>query len=421
MSGKRSHSAYAQRQNSRARQRVDASQKELFDQAELRQAERMIHHVKNQSRKAPGHSQNTRTKGRKAARKTEMRSLMRFFMAFALIALALSSVVLLLVRTGQEQKMGAVIPQTLYPEPPLQKALSLQEYLKDPVEGYRLFTIRAGSSASEIAMMLYSEGLLAQGLEAEELIDLLIDSGIDRHLVSGDYLLPQGVTLEQAALALSRGYGSIALLNIYPGMTMSQIDAMLVSRALAEPGDFTEAAAEQTDARGLPFTEGYLLAGTYLVPVSPASARHLAQAMTDSMQSFLSSRELPLPADQLVRIASMIQKETSDPSQMGLIASIIANRLEARMPLGIDATTRYETDNWDGPITKSDLRSDSPYNTRISPGLPPSGICSPGLEALSAVLSQTRSPYYYYLHDAKGQIHPAETYQEHLENVQRYL
>lgn len=421
MSGKRSHSAYAQHQNSRARTRVDASQKELFDQADLKQSERVIHHVKNQSRKKPAHSQKKRPRGRKAILQAERRSLLRFLIAFLLILVALILVVILIKGAEPDTPIGSLGSRPLFEEPPLQRAMSLQEYLKDPLDGYRLFTIRPGSSASAISELLYTEGLLSEGLGPQELIDLLVSSGLDRQLVSGDYLLPQGLSLEQAALALSRGYGSIALLNIYPGMTLSQVDSLLDSRGVAEPGRFLAAAAQQTEERGLPFTEGYLLAGHYLVPVSTFSSTLLAQAMVDSMQSFLSSGELSLPADQLVRIASMIQKETSDPSQMGLIASIIGNRLDSNMPLGIDATTRYETANWDGPIMKSDLRSDSPYNTRINPGLPPTGICCPGLQALSAVLSNTTSPYFYYLHDAQGQIHPAKTYQEHLENIERYL
>ena len=81
----------------------------------------------------------------------------------------------------------------------------------------------------------------------------------------------------------------------------------------------------------------------------------------------------------VLTIASMIDKEVQVPSERPLVAAVIYNRLHRGMPLGIDATTRFEFHNYTGEITESQLKSPSPYNTRINAGLPPTPIGNPGL------------------------------------------
>ena len=117
----------------------------------------------------------------------------------------------------------------------------------------------------------------------------------------------------------------------------------------------------------------------------------------------------------------MIQREAGSAEEMPMIAGIIWRRLELGMPLGIDATTRYELDNWSSPILWEDLQRMTPYNTRRSPGLPPTGISNPGIQALHAALHPQSSSYLYYLHDPAGTIHYAETYSEHQNHIERYL
>lgn len=106
---------------------------------------------------------------------------------------------------------------------------------------------------------------------------------------------------------------------------------------------------------------------------------------------------------------------------MPIISSVIANRIDQGMPLGIDATTRYESGDWSGPITLEQLQADTPYNTRRRPGLPPTGISNPGRDALAAAALPAQTSFLYYLHDRDGIMHPSETYAEHLDLVQQYL
>ena len=86
----------------------------------------------------------------------------------------------------------------------------------------------------------------------------------------------------------------------------------------------------------------------------------------------------------VVIIASMIEREVLVPKERPLVAAVIYNRLSQGMPLGIDATLRYDLDNFDEPLTESDLATDSPYNTRLVTGLPPTPIANPGLDSLKA-------------------------------------
>jgi peptidoglycan lytic transglycosylase G len=112
------------------------------------------------------------------------------------------------------------------------------------------------------------------------------------------------------------------------------------------------------------------------------------------------------PFDVLI-IASMIEKETAVPRERRLVAAVIYNRLHNRMPLGIDATIRYGLDiPGTESLTKDALRSDSPYNTRLRPGLPPTPIANPGLASLRAAANPARNvDYLYYVRKPDSLAH----------------
>jgi uncharacterized YceG family protein len=102
------------------------------------------------------------------------------------------------------------------------------------------------------------------------------------------------------------------------------------------------------------------------------------------------------PYDVLI-IASLVERETAAPRERKLIASVIYNRLRAGTPLGIDATTRFQFNKWSGALTKSELASPSPYNTRNHTGLPPGPIGNPGLASMQAAAAPARSSFMFYV------------------------
>ncbi len=174
--------------------------------------------------------------------------------------------------------------------------------------------------------------------------------------------------------------------------------------------------------------EGYLFPDTYLLNLD-YSGEEVAKRMMDQFNEkvanlFLKAEELDIRNDTLIVMASLVQREAASEEEMPLIAGIIWNRWLKDMYFEIDATVQYalgEPGNWWPLITLEDYKVDSPYNTYLHQGRPPAPICNPGLAAIEAVVFPEETDYLYYLHDENGKIHPALTYEEHLENVDKYL
>jgi len=103
-----------------------------------------------------------------------------------------------------------------------------------------------------------------------------------------------------------------------------------------------------------------------------------------------------------------------------LISGVLWKRIANGVQLAADATTVYMKQSKE-PLTYMDLRSTSPYNTRLAKGLPPSPISNPGMQAIRAALTPKETRYWYYLHDHNGEIHFAETEREHDQNKRLYL
>ena len=99
----------------------------------------------------------------------------------------------------------------------------------------------------------------------------------------------------------------------------------------------------------------------------------------------------------MLTIASMIERETAVPRERRLIAGVIYNRLKQGIPLGIDATTRYDENNWTRPLTKVELARNSPFNTRLHKGLPPTPIGNPGLASIQAAARPAKTSALFYV------------------------
>jgi UPF0755 protein len=109
------------------------------------------------------------------------------------------------------------------------------------------------------------------------------------------------------------------------------------------------------------------------------------------------ARSKNLNTHDVVTIASMVEEEAQLDEERDLIAAVIYNRLREGIPLGIDATVRFATGNFEEPLTESELAVDSPYNTRLNSGLPPGPISSPGLASIEAAARPARVDYLYYV------------------------
>lgn len=202
------------------------------------------------------------------------------------------------------------------------------------------------------------------------------------------------------------------------GYTMRQIFKKLDAEGVCDYDELMDAAANSTfnysflegtekgDANRL---EGFLFPDTYEfyegMPAATAINKLLEvfhYKLTAEMLEW--QEESGYTMREIVTIASMIEKEAANDTEQYTIASVIYNRLKKDWPLQIDSTTLYEYPDHEGAPTAEMLAKDSPYNTRISKGLPPSPICSPGITSIRAALQPSSTNYMYYaLNTATGQ------------------
>jgi len=129
---------------------------------------------------------------------------------------------------------------------------------------------------------------------------------------------------------------------------------------------------------------------------------------------------------EILILASILEREANSPESMGIVSGILQNRLAINMPLQADATIEYVLETPLGELPPGQLAAelrelDSPYNSYLNLGLPPTPIGNPGLTAIKAVLNPVETDYFYYVTDADGAFYYAETYDQHLQNIERYL
>ena len=129
-----------------------------------------------------------------------------------------------------------------------------------------------------------------------------------------------------------------------------------------------------------------------------------------------------LTAQEIMSLASLIERETAVADERPLVASVIYNRLDQGMPLQIDAAIVYARGGGSDPVTYDDLEIDSPYNIYKNTGLTPGPICSPSVSSIEAALNPADTSYLYYVlsPEGDGTHNFSETYDEFLKNSEAY-
>lgn len=187
---------------------------------------------------------------------------------------------------------------------------------------------------------------------------------------------------------------------------------------------------------------GYLFPDTYFIATttSPQDLINIQkQHFNDQTKDLFSSYAGELTENEIVIMASIVEREALSTDDKNLIAGILVKRYLQGWPLDADATTQYgianstsfpacldyagceSVDFWPKNLTESQLKSSNPYNTRGVLGLPPTPISNPSLSSIEAVINPKESPYYFYLHDLSGNTYFAVTDEEHVANIQKYL
>lgn len=251
-------------------------------------------------------------------------------------------------------------------------------------------------------------------------------SHADKKVTPGTYELKSSFDYRALIQSMRAGSGAAVTIDVtFPeGFTMEQIFRRLEENEVCSYDDLMEAAAnykynysflegmEPGDPTRL---EGFLFPDTYqfYVGMQASSAinkflENFHYLQTADMLKQASDRGLTMR--QVVIIASMIEKEAAvdlekHVDDRAMIASVIMNRLKAGMPLGIDATILYVFPDHEGAPTGEMLAYDSPYNTRMYAGLPPTPICNPSLASIKAALNPESTNYYYYALNLETGMH----------------
>jgi UPF0755 protein len=283
--------------------------------------------------------------------------------------------------------------------------------------------IKRGASLQQISELLFEKNLIRDAWVFELFAKW---NRLSTKFQAGEFIIQKNLTFSEIAEILQHGKGKEIKITIPEGYTIDQIDEMLSKKSLIKSGEFKKCTNLCNFSFSIASLEGYLYPSTYYVNPEDFSVRSFIIRLyrtfrqeIASLQSSLQDSQRTL--DEIVIMASMIEREAFDSPEMPIISGILWKRLDESIPLGVDATTRYELNNWKRPLYTQDFEKDSPYNTRRRQGLPPTAISNPSIESLRAALAPTETEYYYYLHDSKGQIRYARNLNEHVKNKEKYL
>ena len=270
--------------------------------------------------------------------------------------------------------------------------------------------ITPGASVRQIGDLLERKGVI----EDARFFELNATLSLRRNtLRTGRYLLRANMTNGAAIEALQQGpkVRVVKTFKVAIPEGLSRREAAPVVRAGGVEGSYMKASGSRAAivrARrlGLPrsrrTTEGFLFPATYDLKVGASTRTLVAKQLTAFGDNFAKvgmrrARQRGMSRYDVVVIASMIERETPSDRERPLVASVIYNRLRQGIPLYIDATIRYRENNWSRPLRKSELQRDTPYNTRLHRGLPPTPIGSPGLASLRAAAHPARTRYLFYV------------------------
>jgi UPF0755 protein len=287
-----------------------------------------------------------------------------------------------------------------------------------------IYEIKPGAPLHQIARELEQRGLLSRYIYWIILARL---QGKARSIKAGEYHLQGPLMPQQLLDELVAGKTRQFSLTLVEGWTFRQVMAALaqhpqIKHTLGKAGDVMA-------QLGMPGVnpEGWFFPDTYQFPRGTTDIDFLRRSydlMKKRLYTIWTTRNAGLPlktAYQALIMASIVEKETALPKERPMIAAVLLSRLKKDMRLQTDPTVVYGLgDSYDGDIRTRDLRLDTPYNTYIRKGLPPTPIAMPGRAALEAVVHPTPSNALYFVATKNGGHHFSASYAEHRKAVIKY-
>lgn len=247
-------------------------------------------------------------------------------------------------------------------------------------------------------------------------------TGGDRNIKPGTYLLRHGTPWKDIISALHGGHGLVNTITIPEGYTLSQI-APLLAKTLKVPVDSVQSAVRDTSLLARldipnPTLEGYLFPDTYAFPLGTTARQAVHEMVYDFERRWkpdwdTKASALKINRNDLVTMASIVEREARVPEERPVIAAVYYNRLKRGMLLQADPTVQYALGHHVGRVLYRDLEVKSPYNTYIHKGLPPGPVAAPGVASLAAAANPANVPYLYFVASPDGHHEFRMTLQEH--------
>jgi peptidoglycan lytic transglycosylase G len=280
---------------------------------------------------------------------------------------------------------------------------ALFQPFKGDGEGQVVVNVPEGATGGEIADILTENDVVSNGSLFQIRLRL---AGKEGDVQAGRYVLAANMSYGAAIDELTSSGGKVTL-TLPEGLPRAQMAPLISDVGVG--GDYMAATTSfkgfdpaRFGATNPPSLEGFLFPATYqLDPGSDVNVL-ISQQLEAFEQNFARvdlayAKKKNLTPYDVLTIASMVDREVAVAKERPLVAAVIYNRLKQGMPLAIDATTRYEFNNYEDQITQSQLDSPSAYNTRIHMGLPPTPIGNPGLDAIQAAAHPAKVNYLFYV------------------------
>lgn len=303
-----------------------------------------------------------------------------------------------------------------------------------------LVTIRPNASPDDVGAELQSVGLLRDQRVFQTYMRYLRYRGAPPDFKAGKFLVNRNMSLAQIVDTLQNAAASEVTVRMPEGERLERLAQQVQQQGVGSAAAYVASAGDLSRwsydfLEGRPANaprnlEGFLYPDTYQLlrgaGVNDLIKRQLdrfGQVLTPDLRQAIARPTDARPAQTLYNVlilASIAEKEVNNEADRPIVCDVFYNRLKVNMQLGSDATVLYALGKTGGIPTQQDLAVNSPYNTRLHPGLPPGPISNPSLSAIKACISPQKTSYLYFFTDAKGVAHYAATYQEFLKQQQQF-
>ncbi|CAH1197497.1 Endolytic murein transglycosylase [Candidatus Nitrotoga sp. BS] len=288
------------------------------------------------------------------------------------------------------------------------------------------FSLKQGSSLKTAALQMQQAGALPNDWMFVLLARML---GKSTQIQAGNYELETAVTMLQLLAIVTEGQTAQSKFSVIEGWTFNQFRAALNANPAIRHDSVALSESEILQRIGAmeAYAEGQFFPDTYYFVKGTGDLALLTRAyktMQVHLQKSWQDRASDLPfksAYEALILASIVEKETGQASDRGMVAAVFINRLRKGMLLQTDPTVIYGLgENFDGNLRKRDLLADTPYNTYTRAGMPPTPIALPGLASILATLHPASTDALYFVARGNGSSQFSNTLNEHNNAVNRY-